>query len=116
MKNPIQFANASDAARGTLGGSRSRHAVRLLLLAGFSLITLGVSSTARAVCQDGCDLGTSNTFLGDDALVNNTTGIFNTAIVFEALFSNTTGNFNTAIGVLALVSNTTGSNNTANGF
>jgi hypothetical protein len=46
---------------------------------------------ARALCQEGCDLSNGNTFLGDDALILNTTGLDNTAIGFDALFSNTTG-------------------------
>src|SRR4029077_15605436 len=69
---------------------------------------------ARAVCQQGCDLGLQNTFLGDDALLNTIRGN-NTAIGFKALFNNTTGNGNTADGRSALVSNTTGNGNTANG-
>ena len=50
----------------------------------------------------------TNTSLGTNALVSNTTGINNTAIGFQTLFSNTTGSANTASGVNALVSNTTG--------
>ena len=37
------------------------------------------SPTARAVCQEGCNIPNENTFLGDDALANNTTGLANTA-------------------------------------
>jgi hypothetical protein len=102
----------------------------ILIVAG---ACFALSPHARAVCQDGCDLVHFNTFLGDAALISNTTGLFNTAIggaVLElnttgtantangygALFANTTGNDNTATGFLALESNTTGSNNTANGF
>jgi len=40
----------------------------------------------------------TNTSLGTNALVSNTTGINNTAIGVSALRSNTTGNVNTAIG------------------
>ena len=68
-----------------------------------------------AVCQEGCDITNLNTFLGDDALLNNT-GPDNTAIGHLALTSNTTGNANTAVGSNALASNTTGFRNTANGF
>ena len=74
-----------------------------------------LSPQAQAVCQEGCDTGNSNTFLGEDALLNNTTGSFNTAIGFNALFSNTVANYNTAIGFKALFS-TTASVNTAIGF
>src|SRR4029077_18254124 len=74
----------------------------------------GPAPQARAVCQQGCELGLQNTFLGDDALLNTIHGN-NTAIGFKALFNNTTGNGNTADGSSALVSNTTGNENTANG-
>jgi Chaperone of endosialidase len=81
-----------------------------LALAWFALVP-----QARAVCQEGCDLSNGNTFLGDDALIMDTTGLDNTAIGFNALFSNTTGSYNTATGFVALGSNTTGTFNTATG-
>jgi hypothetical protein len=58
----------------------------------------------------------SNTALGYQALLGNTTGTLNTATGYQALKSNTTGNYNTANGYRALFSNTTGGNNTANGY
>ena len=88
-------------------------------------------AAARAICEQGCD--NTNTFLGEDALLNttirrlpntaigyhalfyDTTGYGNTAIGNEALLSNTVGIFNAANGSGALYNNTTGSNNTANG-
>jgi len=76
---------------------------------------LAFSPQARAVCQQGCDLNNNNTFLGDDALLNNFSGVENTAIGWEALYRNTTGILNTANGASALRSNTTGSVNTATG-
>jgi len=79
------------------------------------LACFALSPQARATCQDGC-LTNNNTVLGDDALVNNTTGTENTAIGFNALFSNTTGEGNTANGYFALEANTTGGGNTATGF
>jgi hypothetical protein len=81
-----------------------------LLLACFAL-----SPQARAVCQEGCDLSNFNAFLGDNALLNNTTGNHNTAIGASALLGNTTGINNTARGVAALINNNTGSNDTATG-
>jgi hypothetical protein len=53
--------------------------------------------------------------MGDDALVDNTTGDGNTA-TGEALFGNTTGENNTATGYSALSLNTTGSRNIALGY
>jgi len=85
------------------------------LLFFIALACFGLSPQAPAVCQQGCDPTNDNTFLGDDALLNNTTGDRNTAIGFQALLSNTFGNFNTATGVAALLSNTTGDANTATG-
>jgi len=82
-----------------------------LTLAGFAL-----SPMVRGVCKQGCDTVAGNTFLGDDALVNNTTGFDNVAVGGQALSSNTTGANNTAIGWQALFSNSTGSNNTATGL
>src|SRR4030095_12860525 len=74
----------------------------------------GLPPQARAVCQEGCDLSTANTFSGDDALILNTTGFLNTAIGINALYSNKAYE-NTANGALALSSNTTGFSNTATG-
>ena len=73
------------------------------------------SPQARAACQKGC-LTNNNTVLGDDALLNNTTGFENTAFGFNALLSNTTGLQNTAIGFSALLSNTEGFGNTGTGL
>jgi len=86
-----------------------------LLLISLALACFVVSPTAHAVCQEGCDVTNVNTFLGDDALVNNTIGTNNTAIGAETLFSNTTGSSNTGLGAAALLSNTTGGGNTATG-
>ena len=80
-----------------------------------ALVCFALSPQARATCQEGCNIPLANTFLGDDALVSNTTGNFNTAIGASALGSNTTGFDNTAVGSSALPSNTTGSFNTAVG-
>jgi hypothetical protein len=88
---------------------------RRLLLIPLALAWFALVPQARAVCQEGCDLSNGNTFLGDDALILNTTGLDNTAIGSDALFSNTTGSYNTAIGFHTLLSNTIGTFNTANG-
>jgi hypothetical protein len=84
------------------------------LVLGFACFAL--SPDVRAVCQQGCDTSNANTFLGDDALVNNTTGSANTAVGAAALLLNTTGEHNTAVGIDALQNNTIGGDNTATGF
>ena len=94
--------------------NRSHYSLALLFIP-FALVCLALAPQARAVCQQGCDLIDDNTFLGDDALINNTTGGGNTATGFQALFSNTTGFSNTATGAGALHSTTTGNSNTATG-
>jgi hypothetical protein len=81
-------------------------------LALFALASFAFSPAAQATCMEGCLEG--NTFLGDDALSNNT-GANNTAIGGAALFSNTNGFDNTAVGYQALLSNTTGYLNAATG-
>jgi hypothetical protein len=60
--------------------------------------------------------GYNNTSLGTQTLQFNTTGNNNTANGVNALSSNTTGDYNTATGVSTLQSNTIGSANTANGY
>jgi len=87
----------------------------VLLVIPLVLACVALSPQARATCQQGC-LPNSNTVLGDEALVTNTTGAYNTAIGFEALSSNTLGFSNTATGSGALQFNTTGYDNTADGY
>jgi hypothetical protein len=60
--------------------------------------------------------GSGNTGIGYRALRDNNTGIYNTAIGEAALGKNTTGAANSAFGLFALRDNTTGGNNTAIGF
>lgn len=80
----------------------------------FTFACLAVSPQVRADCQHGCDTVNMNTFLGDNALLNNI-GLDNTAIGSNALSNNTSGGGNTASGSQALSSNVTGFGNTANG-
>lgn len=61
-------------------------------------------------------VGSYNTFFGNRALENNTTGNSLVAIGTDALLSNTSGNINVSIGYLALSSNTNGNANTAVGY
>jgi len=112
--------------------TQSKNTTILPVLIAVAVAMFALSPQARADCRQGCDLSLGNTFLGDNALVNNTIGTQNTATGADALGSNNTGTFNTAIGaaalslnnsgtgntatgVSALAGNTTGSNNTANG-
>jgi hypothetical protein len=84
-----------------------------LLFGSFAFACFALSPQARAVCQQGCD--GDNTFLGDDALVNNAGGYANTAIGADALRANTVGHLNTAVGNSALSSSTESFENTATG-
>jgi hypothetical protein len=93
---------------------QSKNTTILPALIALVLGCFGLSPQARAVCQEGC-LTNDNTVLGDDALINNTTGRSNTATGNGALQSNTFGNENTANGFDALSHNTTGYANTAIG-
>jgi trimeric autotransporter adhesin len=81
----------------------------------FAFACFALAPQARAVCKQGCDLANDNTFLGDDALINNTTGLDNTAIGFQALYSNTSGGGNNAFGFGALFSSISGTRNLAVG-
>ncbi|MCE2708680.1 MAG: hypothetical protein LW685_08935, partial [Algoriphagus sp.] len=58
----------------------------------------------------------SNTAIGNSALLSNTTGIGNSANGYRALLSNTTGSYNTANGYQALYTNSTGEFNVAVGY
>lgn len=89
--------------------------LKLTILGTAFLVCFALSPTARAACQEGCDLGKLNTFLGDEALSSNTSGSENTAVGANTLKSNTSGFSNTAFGVGALTSEKTGHDNTAVG-
>src|SRR5690242_13876422 len=93
--------------------TQSKDTIILPVLIALMLVCFGLSQTAQAVCQEGCDFSTRrNTFLGEDALINNTSGINNTATGAFVLRYNTFGANNTATGTFALQNNTAGSNNT----
>jgi hypothetical protein len=68
---------------------------------------------AQAICNEGCG-SNFNTFEGENALINDTTGAANTAFGWFALFTNLDGSFNTGLGAGALDFNN-GSDNTAVG-
>ena len=80
-----------------------------------ALACFALAPQARAVCEEGCDTVNLNTFLGEDALTNDTTGHQNTAIGYKALYSNTLGSQNTAIGAYSLFTAPVGNSNTAIG-
>ena len=94
----------------------NRSPLRAFLLIPLVLACFALSPKAHAICQQGCDLISENTFLGNNALSSNTTGYDNTAVGSEALSNNTNGIFNTAIGRNALSTNTNGFYNTAIGM
>ena len=110
--NPIDLTNSILSIKRLVGQPLWRRGLFVIPLA---LVCLALTSHARAACQQGCNLGASNAFLGDNALVNNTTGQFDVAVGATALESNTTGFFNTATGFHALQANTIGAGNTAAG-
>src|SRR5437763_7716250 len=87
---------------------------RGFLLIPLTLVSFAFSPQARAVCEQGCG-SNANTFLGDGALANTTTGAENTATGAAALGLDTTGSRNTASGSGALQKNTTGSDDKALG-
>ena len=86
-------------------------------------ISAGLSSDAQGNTVGGNNAGdgfsgtnaVNNTFIGNQAGRNTTTGDENQAFGRQALFTNTTGSANTAVGTNALYANTTANNNTALG-
>ena len=97
----------------TITQSKKTVLPRLIIL---TLVSFALSPAAEATCREGCDIFNHNTFLGNGALTNNSTGSDNTAIGNQALYFNQTGSYNTATGSLALVNNKIGSYNTASGW
>jgi hypothetical protein len=94
--------------------TQSKNATILPVLIALTLGCFALAPQARADCREGCD-SLGNTFLGENALFNNTFGDLNTAVGDSALGFNTTGNSNTAIGHSALLNNTSGGSNIALG-
>jgi hypothetical protein len=92
-------------------------------------VTLGTTQTITGLktfsldtVVNGVEIGrgggniATNTRIGDNSLLSNTTGTDNSAFGTSSLSSNTIGFSNTGIGSLSLSSNTTGSENTAIGI
>jgi Chaperone of endosialidase len=104
----------SGEERGKEKTMKTTTSITYLAFALFAFAYFALSPTARAVCQEGCDLTNANTFLGDDALLDHS-GVSNTAVGSSALKNNLNASWNTAVGVEALLSNTIGDDNTAVG-
>src|SRR5262245_63982292 len=96
MKNQTPLIKSINPVTDSLKRSPRHSWTTTGLLITLVLICFALSPQARAICRDGCD-GT-NTFQGEDALANNTTGSANTATGDDALGNNTTGLSNTATG------------------
>jgi Chaperone of endosialidase len=110
--NSFRSKTTISLARNSIKHSPLRRSVIFIPLA---FVCFALAPMAWADCQEGCHLNRRNTFLGDNALIGNTTGRFNTATGAGALSNNTTGFGNTATGEDVLSSNTLGSVNTATG-
>ena len=67
-----------------------------------SFFTVLIVALIFSLSLAGVAAAQTNTSLGTNALVSNTTGINNTATEFQTLSNNTTGSANTASGVNAL--------------
>ena len=94
MSNQVQLQSSLRSQHTSLATGLWRPAILTVA----ALTWLIPSATVRATCEKGCDTN-DNTVLGEDALLNNTTGGANTATGASALLSNTTGSFNTSTGV-----------------
>jgi hypothetical protein len=125
LTNKISYPSG-DARYGMLSGASftgpisaptvtaTGQATALRLVAyGAGAVTTNSAVGANALLSN--TTGSQNTANGVSALQNNTTGVQNTACGEDSLLSNTTGVQNTACGVDALLSNTTGYQNTACG-
>src|SRR5689334_14287270 len=99
-KNMMRLQLNSQQNLVSLGSVSRRCAWRPgLLFTGMVLAGLTLASSVRSACNDGCNTGLGNTFLGDNALQNNTGGMNNTAVGASALLNDTGGFNNTATGV-----------------
>jgi hypothetical protein len=87
----------------------------------FALDVVGTARTTLDITVNGVSVGlgggaiTTNTRVGSNALINNTTGSSNVAVGFSSLIANTTGINNTSIGRNSMVANISGTGNTVVG-
>jgi hypothetical protein len=119
----------SDAGNAVLFGGTLPSAPNITLASSgaitagtYNTLTVGLGggsvSTNTAIGQNALlsnSTGVSNTALGQSALRTNSTGVANVAVGLSALRTNTEGNYNTALGQNALFENTTAGQNTAVG-
>jgi trimeric autotransporter adhesin len=126
----VRMKMKTSPTRNSISRSSLRNGFFLIALV---LACFALSPHAGAACLDGCSVILANTWQGEEALGNNTTGennsafgelalgnnldgFFNTAIGSFALYNNTNDDGNTAVGHSALFSNSTGFHNTAVGM
>jgi hypothetical protein len=108
LTNKISYPSG-DARYGMLSGASFTGPISA------PTVTATGQATALRLVAYGAGAVTTNSAVGANALLSNTTGANNTANGMNALLSNTTGSQNTANGVSALQNNTTGVQNTACG-
>jgi hypothetical protein len=104
-----QTVNGNLSATGAVTGSS--------LQLGGGLFAFGTYASGNAFVGfsgSATTTGNLNTAIGENSLLNDTTGSSNTAVGY-ALFANTTGTSNTGVGVNTLINNTTGAFYTAIG-
>jgi hypothetical protein len=80
----------------------------------FAFGSYGSANSFLGFSGNATTIGSANTAIGENSLLNNTTGSNNTAVGY-ALFGNTTGSNNAGVGVNTLINNTTGAFNSAIG-
>ena len=118
-----QYPAASIPSSAIIGGAGGGSSIDLSVDISVNGLTIGCGtndiSTNSVVGYQALlsnTTGYQNSAFGFQALLSNTTGYFNVANGFQALMSNTTGNFNVANGLGSLYSNTTGQQHVANGY
>jgi hypothetical protein len=110
VNNPASTTNMTTLhLTKSSGRSPSRRGILLLALA-LAWFALLPAAPAVTPAPDG-GYPRANTAVGENALLNLTSGRDNTAIGFDALINNTTGSSNIALGPSAGVSVTTGNDN-----
>ena len=100
----INIPSASATARGLVTTGTQT-------FAGAKTFSSDILVNSLTIGKGGSGINT-NTALGANALILNTTGTQNTGVGFQALVSNTTGAANTSVGNNSGIQNTTGDSNT----